>query len=134
MQFDAARQFVSRFVTLTDEEFEFLVQKLELREFGKKELLTKEGEVEQYLNFIIKGLARKFFYKKREEMVTQIAVENDLISSYESFLSGTPSTYVVETIEPTTFISITRENVELLYASNPQNGKTRKDDGYPAVS
>ncbi len=71
MQFDAARQYVSKFVTLSDEEFDFLVQKLEIREFGKKELLIKEGEVEQYLNFIIKGLARKFFYKKKEEMVTR---------------------------------------------------------------
>ena len=117
---DTAKQFVSKYVALSDKEFARLAQVLEIREFDKKHLLIKEGEVEYYLNFVAKGLARKFFYKNKEEMVTQIAKENDLISSYESFLTGTPSTYAVETIEPTTFISITKENVENLYLSSPK--------------
>ncbi|HTQ29335.1 MAG TPA: Crp/Fnr family transcriptional regulator [Puia sp.] len=117
---DVARQFVSQYVTLTDEEFSFLVQKLVIRDFDKKELVTREGEIEQYLNFITTGLARKYFYKNKEEMVTQIAKEDELITSYDSFLSGEPSVYVVETIEPTSFVSITRADVEELYASNPK--------------
>jgi len=112
---DVARQFVSQYVTLTDEEFSFLVQKLVIRDFDKKELVTREGE-----NFITTGLARKYFYKNKEEMVTQIAKEDELITSYDSFLSGEPSVYVVETIEPTSFVSITRADVEELYASNPK--------------
>ncbi|MBS1599108.1 MAG: Crp/Fnr family transcriptional regulator [Bacteroidetes bacterium] len=117
---DTAKQYVSKFVALSDKEFSHLAQVLEIREFDKKQLLIKEGEVETYLNFVGKGLARKFFYKNKEELVTQIAKENDLISSYESFLTGNPSTYAVETIEPTTFISITKENVDNLYLSSPK--------------
>ena len=117
---DTAKQFVSKFVALSDKEFGQLAQVLEIREFDKKHLLIKEGDVEPYLNFVVKGLARKFFYKNKEELVTQIARENDLISSYESFLTGSPSTYAVETIEPTTFISITKENVDNLYLSSPK--------------
>jgi CRP-like cAMP-binding protein len=117
---DTAKQFVSKYVALNDKEFARLAQVLEIREFDKKHLLINEGDVEYYLNFVAKGLARKFFYKNKEEMVTQIARENDLISSYESFLTGIPSTYAVETIEPTTFISITKENVENLYLSSPK--------------
>src|ERR1043165_7479126 len=117
---DTAKQFVSKYVALNDKEFARLAQVLEIREFDKKHLLIKEGEVEQYLNFVAKGLARKFFYKNKEELVTQIAREHDLISSYESFLTGSPSTYAVETIEPTTLISITKENVDNLYLSSPK--------------
>jgi len=117
---DTAKQFVSKYVALNDKEFARLAQVLEIREFDKKQLLIKEGEVEQYLNFVAKGLARKFFYKNKEELVTQIAREHDLISSYESFLTGNPSTYAVETIEPTTFISITKENVDNLYLWSPK--------------
>ena len=117
---DTAKQFVSKYVALNDKEFARLAQVLEIREFDKKHLLIKEGEVEQYLNFVAKGLARKFFYKNKEELVTQIAREHDLISSYESFLTGNPSTYAVETIEPTTFISITKENVDNLYLWSPK--------------
>jgi len=117
---DTAKQFVSKYVALSEKEFNLLAQVLEIREFDKKEYLIREGEVEHYMNFVAKGLARKFFYKNKEEMVTQIARENDLISSYESFLAGTPSTYAVETIEPTTFISISRQHVEDLYLSSPK--------------
>jgi CRP-like cAMP-binding protein len=107
-------------VDLNEEEFSFFVQMLEIRDFDKKVVIAQEGQVEKYLNFIWKGLARKFFFKNKEEMVTQIAKENELISSYESFLSELPSNYVVETIEPTTFISITKQSVERMYASNPK--------------
>jgi len=117
---DVARQYVSQYVALTEEEYLFLVHRLEIRNFDKKEIVTREGEVENYLNFVIKGLARKFFYRDKEEMITQIARENELISSYDSFLKGTPSTYLVETIEPTTFISITKDHVEELYEKNPK--------------
>jgi CRP-like cAMP-binding protein len=117
---ESARKYASRFVELNEEEFSFIVQMLEIRHFDKKVIVAQEGQVEQYLNFVWKGLARKFFYKNKEEMVTQIAKENELISSYESFLSGLPSNYVVETIEPTTFISITKQSVERMYASNPK--------------
>ena len=117
---DTARKFVSKYVALSEKEFALLAQSLEIREFDKKQFLVKEGEVEHYMNFVAKGLARKFFHKSKEEMITQIAKENELISSFESFLSGTPSTYAVETIEPTTFISITKQNVEDLYLSTPK--------------
>jgi len=117
---DTAREYVSKYVALSEKEFDVLAQMLEIRDFDKKQFLIKEGEVEYYLNFVAKGLARKFFHKNKEEMVTQIAKENDLINSYESFLTGMPSTYAVETIEPTTFISITKQNVENLYLANPK--------------
>jgi len=120
MQLDSARQFVSRFVSLSPDEFTILAQRLETRHFDKRQLLIDEGEVETYLNFVVKGLARKFFYKNREEMVTQIAKEKDLICCYDSFLAGTPSNYAVETIEPSTFYSISKPNLESLFLENPK--------------
>ncbi len=120
MLIDAVRNFVSNFVNLDDEEFSLVSKTLEIREFNKRKLLIREGEIENYLNFIVSGLARKFFYRNKEEMVTQIAKENEVICIYDSFLSGVPSTYAIETIEPTTFVSISKQNVEYLYKSNPK--------------
>jgi CRP-like cAMP-binding protein len=114
------RQYVSKYTELTDAEFAGLAQTLEIRSFDKKQQLVKIGEVENYLNFIVKGLARKFFYKGKEEVITQIAKENDMISSSVSFLSGAPSTYLVETLEPSTFLSISRQHVEMLYKESPR--------------
>jgi CRP-like cAMP-binding protein len=117
---DALRQYVSRYTELTNEEFAQLAQMLEVRNFDKKQQLVGSGEVENYLNFIVKGLARKYFYKGKTEVITQIARENDMISSSVSFLSGAPSAYFVETLEPSTFLSISRQHVEKLYKESPR--------------
>jgi CRP-like cAMP-binding protein len=117
---DALKQYVSRYVALSNEEFAFLADKLVIRNFDKKQQLVKVGEVETYLNFIIKGLARKYFYKGKAEVITQIAREGEMISSSASFLSGIASPYIVETLEPATVFSISKKHLEKLYESNPR--------------
>ncbi|HTI11891.1 MAG TPA: Crp/Fnr family transcriptional regulator [Puia sp.] len=112
---DALRQYVSRYVPLSNEEFTFLAEKLVIRNFDKKQPLVSIGEVETYINFIIKGLARKYFYRDKTEIITQIAREGEIISSSASFLSGTPSPYRVEALEPVTVFSISRRQLEKLY-------------------
>jgi CRP-like cAMP-binding protein len=117
---DTLRRYVSKYTELSNDEFALLAQMLEVRSFDKKQQLVKVGEVENYLNFMVKGLARKYFYKGKAEVITQIARETDMISSSVSFLSGTPSTYFVETIEPSTFLSLSRQHVEKLYKESPR--------------
>jgi CRP-like cAMP-binding protein len=117
---DTLRQYVSRYVALTNEEFALLAQMLEIRNFNKRQQLIGVGEVETYLNFVVKGLARKFFNKNKEEVITQIAREGDIISSSVSFLSGAPSAYTIETLEPSTFLSISRDQIEKLYRESPR--------------
>src|SRR4051812_5435270 len=111
----ALKDYLARFIELTDQEFEEIASIAEIRTFDKKVKLIDQGECENYFNFILKGLARKYFYKGEEEIITQLAKEGELISSSVSFLSGERSLYVVETIEPTTFFSFSRENIESLY-------------------
>lgn len=114
------RKFIGNYAEFSQQEFEQLESLVEVRNFDKKIKLIDIGEEELYLNYIVKGLARKYFQKGKEEIITQLAKEGDLISSSVSFLSGNPSTYVVETIEPTTFISISRDAVNKLYSEHPK--------------
>jgi CRP-like cAMP-binding protein len=112
---DSLRQYLSAYVTFTDEEFTAFSKFAEIRSFDKKHQLIKIGEIEVYLNFIVKGLARKYFLRGKEEIVTQIAKENDIINSTSSYEEVKPSNYIVETIEPTTFISITKVHLDNLF-------------------
>jgi CRP-like cAMP-binding protein len=112
-------QFLHKFVPLSEAEFEESIQPyVELRHFKKRQVITKEGEVEDYLNFITKGLARKFYSKGKEEINTQISTEGHIIHCQESFHSRIPTEYTVEAIETTTLASITYENLERIYASS----------------
>ena len=119
----ALQDYLARFIELTDEEFDDITSIAEIRTYDKKVKLIDQGEIENYFNFIIKGLARKYFFKGEEEIITQLAKEGELISSSVSFLSGEQSLYIVETIEPTTFLSFSRESIERLYAKDKKYQK-----------
>jgi CRP-like cAMP-binding protein len=109
------RQFVSGYVPLTDEEFALLAENISIRTFERRELLVKAGEKERYMNFVVKGLVRMYFYKGKTEIITNIAKEGQLISASASFLSGDPSNYFVETIEASTVFSLDRGDLDRIY-------------------
>ncbi|HVS97723.1 MAG TPA: Crp/Fnr family transcriptional regulator [Puia sp.] len=112
------RQYVNDYVALTDKEFSLLASKITVRNFDKHQRLIQPGEVERYMNFVVRGLVRTYFYKGRAEVVTVLAKERDLISASASFLSGEPSNYFIETLEPTTLLSLTRDDLEELYRTS----------------
>jgi CRP-like cAMP-binding protein len=109
------KKYVSNFIKLSDEDFNAFSAFVEIRNFKKKEKIISPGETETYLNLIVNGLVRKYFLKGTEEKITYIAKENFLVNSMGSFLSGSPSIYFVEAIEPTTLLSIKKQDLESLY-------------------
>jgi len=111
--------FLNKFIPLSLDEYDELIAPYILkRHFDKKSIITSAGEVENYLNFIDSGLARKYYKKTNEEVNTQISYEGHIIHSQESFHSRTPSEYSIEAIEPTMLSSITYECLEEMYSSS----------------
>jgi CRP-like cAMP-binding protein len=111
--------YLEKFVELTESEFhQYIYPYLIVRKFAKKQIITEIGETENHFNFIVKGLARKYYKKGKEEINTQIASEGNMIYSLESFHGQTPSEYCVEAIEPTTLVSIVYDDLEKIFASS----------------
>lgn len=109
-------KFLRQFVLLTDVEIKNeLLPVMSLREFGKKQIITKAGEVEDYINFINVGLIRKYYRSNNEEHIVQLSLEGHLISSQESFYTRTPSEYFVEAIEPSSVLSISYNDMERIF-------------------
>lgn len=109
-------EYLRKFGNITEEEFEkCLVPVIKIRRFGKREYLTKAGEVENYFNFILKGLIRKYYKKNSHEISTQISMEGHLILCQESFYSRAPSEYFIETIESSVVLSIHYDDLENVY-------------------
>jgi CRP-like cAMP-binding protein len=116
----ALGQYISKYADLTNEELELIRPYITLREFAKRQPLIQLGEDEQYLNLVVKGVLRKYFLKGREEVITQLAKEGDLICSSVSFFTGQPSQYAIEALEPVTVFSLARRDLEELYALVPR--------------
>ena len=112
---DELHHYLSGFVPLTKQEFAQLLPYVEIREFDKKVQVTREGEMERYINIIAWGLARKYLPIRDKEITIQLASEGHIIHSELSFHHRIPSGSVVETIEPTVFFSLSYDSLQQLY-------------------
>jgi len=110
-------EYLNRFVKLSDEEFEqVFLPHIKVRRFARKDVLVRAGEVDNHINFILKGLIRKYYKNGKEEFNTQLSYEGHIIHCQESFHSRTPSEYFLEAIEPSIVASITFDDLEKIFS------------------
>ena len=107
-----AQKYLGRFMPITREELLDLLQYCEIRKFDKRVVIVKEGEIDNYLNLVVKGLVRKHLPLKKGDCTLQLATEGHVVQSEISYLTKTPSMVVLETLEPTMMVSLTYEKME----------------------
>ena len=115
-----AHRYLQRFMTITIDELKMLLSYCEIRQVEKRTILVKEGEVDNYLNMVVKGLVMKYVRVKKNDMILQLATEGHVIDSEISFLTRTPSLVFVETLEPTIMVSLTYDKMEEALDKFPQ--------------
>ena len=115
-----AHRYLQRFMTITIDELKMLLSYCEIRQVEKRTILVKEGEVDNYLNMVVKGLVMKYVRVKKNDMILQLATEGHVIHSEISFLTRTPSLVFVETLEPTIMVSLTYDKMEEALDKFPQ--------------
>lgn len=113
-------QYFNGFVPLSKEEFEQLLPYFEIREFEKKQQVVQLGEIDNYFNIILKGLVRKYTIVGKKDVTLQLSIEGQMIHSEISFNTQTPSETIVETIEPTVFLSMSYGNLLKVYDLFPK--------------
>jgi CRP-like cAMP-binding protein len=104
---------LQRFSEISRGSVELLIPYLEIRRFEKKKKLVNEGEMEDYLNVVIKGLVRKYVPSPiRGEVTLQLATEGHIIQSEISFHHRVPSEVIIQTLEPTVLVSIRHDRMQ----------------------
>ncbi len=112
--------YFQKFLPLSLKEIEGLMPYCEFRQFEKKSSIVKEGEVDDYLNIVVKGVVIKYVKVKKSEVILQLATEGHVIQSELSYLTRTPSTVALKALEPVILISISYKNMELALEKYPQ--------------
>jgi CRP-like cAMP-binding protein len=104
---------LQRFSPISREAVEQLIPYLEIRRFEKKKKLVSQGEMEDYLNVVIKGLVRKYVPSPiRGEVTLQLATEGHIIQSEISFHHRVPSEVIIQTLEPSVLVSIRHDRMQ----------------------
>ncbi|MCC6412594.1 MAG: Crp/Fnr family transcriptional regulator [Saprospiraceae bacterium] len=110
-----------RFIPLDEDDEKVIFPFLTPRVFKRGAFINAEGEINRYTNFITSGSARVFHLDPSgQEHVVQLGIRGWWISDYASFLSQQPGRLYTEALEPTEVISISYDNLELMFATLPK--------------
>lgn len=120
------REFLKKFISFTDEEWEIFSEHLYGKNLKKKECFTKAGEICNEVGFIAEGSVRYYYIKDGAEITGYFSLENDLISAYKSFLTCTPASSYIEALENTTLIIFSKEGLQTLLADDRINIKIER--------
>ena len=112
MYLEYAQKYLGRFMPITREELIELLQYCEIRKFDKRTIIVNIGEIDNYLNLVVKGIIRKYLPVRRNEVILQLATEGHVVQSEISYLTRTPSAVMLETLEPTMVLSLSYDKME----------------------
>ena len=110
--------FLNQFIPVSVEEFSELKAATTIRHFAKSEQISKAGDTDDHLYFIVNGLIRGFFLKGKQQVTTSLICEGTITGAITSFFTGQPSRYFLQAMEKTTVLILSKNDLEKLYKSN----------------
>lgn len=93
----------------------FNVKEIETLSIPSKTVLLEEGKIADKIYLVRKGCLRLFFYNEGKDITFQFFFEGDFVGLYR----GTPSSFSLESIEPSEVVSIKKEDFYHKIESNP---------------
>ncbi|UTW62390.1 Crp/Fnr family transcriptional regulator [bacterium SCSIO 12741] len=106
--------FLNYIHPLPEEVMEEFVDAWKPFEASRKQLLTREGDVENYIYFVTEGIQRSYYIKDDKEHVIAFTYAPSFSGIPESFITQTPSLYYLECITPSRFLRMPRQQLEVL--------------------
>ena len=103
--------FFKQYVEFTDSELAFIKGNTKIIDIPKNELILKEGDVSTAFYFIIKGCVRMYYLNDGEEKTAYFYMENDFVSSYQSFTKQLPAKHNLATVEDSQLVVFDLESV-----------------------
>ena len=88
-------------------------------ELPAKTTLLKEGEIAKHTYFLEKGCVRIWFNHAGKDVTLNFFFDGQGVSSIESFRTGKPSAYYLETLEPCIIYKISKKNFDFILQDSP---------------
>ncbi|KZS42414.1 hypothetical protein AWE51_02935 [Aquimarina aggregata] len=107
-EYQKLTDFISKWIKPSDEDLEQLHSKLVIENYGKGDVLIKQGQICSSLKFVISGVYRVYQLNNGKEITSYFNYEsrNPFIASFVSLLKAQPSNEIIECIVPGKVLSI----------------------------
>ncbi|MFC4739108.1 Crp/Fnr family transcriptional regulator [Flavobacterium ponti] len=114
-------QNIEKILSLTDEEKELILSKIELKKYKAKTVILHAGEICKHSYFVKSGILRSFNINDNiVEHVLQFACEDWWIGDMYSLISQKPGNLFIEVNEDAEVALLSKENQEELYHQIPK--------------
>ncbi len=114
-------EYISRFVTLTDDEIIHLCTFLKIKKVKKRQFIVQPGFVCKHKSYVIKGAFRAYLVDNEgKEHTLAFAIEDWWISDYSSLIYQEPATLFVEALEDSILIQIDYEDEQAFLKEIPK--------------
>jgi CRP-like cAMP-binding protein len=110
--------FLAKYVALSEEEQNVIIDLAIFKSFSKGTILLKEGQLTKDGYFVIKGCIRCYYMIDAEEKTTAFYTESESLTP-PSALNYTPSEYYIDCLEHSILIVGSSETDEELFAKYP---------------
>ncbi len=105
---------------ISEENFNIIISHFIQKKIRKRQYLLQEGEICEYLAFILKGAIRQYYIdEKSAERIVNLYVENWWAGDHESFVYCTPSVYNIDAWEDCEVLLISKEKISELCIEFP---------------
>lgn len=109
------RHQIEQIVSLTDEEFEFILSHFQPKKFKKHQIIIHEGDYVQYDFFVVKGLMKiSHVDLEGKEHIIQFGMEDWWVTDSQAFHNRTKATLMVDCLENVDVYALSLENKEKL--------------------
>jgi len=116
-------QFQKSMYHITDipeQEWMDFEERLTLRKLDKGVPLVRQGEVTRTMAFVVEGLLRKFYVDESGSDFTKLfCMEHGYVSSFAAFISGEPSCFGIEAMEPTVLVTFEYDHFKVFMERHP---------------
>lgn len=109
---------LSEYSPLSDATKSQLQPFISLKSLKKEEPLLKFGDVCKHIYYVKKGLVRIFYFKEGKEVTEWLTNENHFFFSISSFFECTPSDLIIEAIEDSQIIQLSKVGLDTLRKDN----------------
>ncbi|WMI65316.1 Crp/Fnr family transcriptional regulator [Aestuariibaculum sp. YM273] len=112
---------ISKYISLSDKEIEYLESKVFVRKYLKGQYIVQQGDVCKYECYVLSGCTKTFYVDQEgQEHIIMFSIEDWWTSDMGSFISQTPADFNVQCLENSELIMISHDVVDDLYREIPK--------------
>lgn len=113
------KKFISRFVTLADDELNEIAGKFKRKVLKKNDYVLRQGDTCKDFVFVDKGCLRLYYVKDGIEVSVWFAFHPSSAIEVYSFISEKPTDYFLQAIEDSEVLVLPKTELKKMYQSHP---------------